>query len=416
MKLERNECVINIMEKTLDYVDPRLMDHGKRVAYLIFKLLEQDGGYNENELRNICVLAMLHDVGAYKTEEIDRLVEFETRNVWEHSIYGYLFLKHFSPLKELSPAILCHHANCGELEMIEPFLRSLANIIFICDRADVFSHGPDNNNRFRDFIEKKRGILFYSDVVDLFLSADIDIDKINEGIKRDKNFTRVFYETPVTEEEVIKYIKMTILSIEFRSSQTVLHTITTACISRVLAELAGIEEHEIKKITTGAMLHDIGKTGIPLSILESPNRLTDDEMIIMRTHVDITEKILDGNVSDDIKKIAVRHHEKMNGTGYPRKLDDLNISTHDYIVAAADIFSALCGSRSYKDPYPKEKIISVFKDLKEKNLLHPEVIDLAMKHFDIILEEINRETQPVIEAYEKINEEYLDMLEKIKAA
>lgn len=65
------------MERTLNYVDTRLIDHGKRVAYLMFKVLERQNRFDNAQLRDICVLGMLHDVGAYKTEEIDKMVIFE---------------------------------------------------------------------------------------------------------------------------------------------------------------------------------------------------------------------------------------------------------------------------------------------------------------------------------------------------
>ena len=118
MKLLSNEKVIDIMSNTLNHVDNRLMDHGERVAYLMYKVLKPQEMFDEAELRDICILAMLHDVGAYKTEEIDKMVLFETKDVWEHSAYGSLFLKYFSPLKELASVILFHHAECNELEYL----------------------------------------------------------------------------------------------------------------------------------------------------------------------------------------------------------------------------------------------------------------------------------------------------------
>ncbi len=86
-------------------MDPRLVDHGKRVAYLVSRMLDIDGTFTEKEKQDICFLALLHDVGAYKTEEINEMAKFETQDIWEHSIYGYLFLYHFSPLKDWAQAI-----------------------------------------------------------------------------------------------------------------------------------------------------------------------------------------------------------------------------------------------------------------------------------------------------------------------
>jgi len=397
----------------LNHVDSRLIDHGKRVAYLMFKILEPQRMYTDKQLRDICILAMLHDVGAYKTEEIDKMIVFETIDVWEHSIYGYLFLRYFSPLKELSPTILFHHAECDEIKYLDPALQFLGQLISLCDRADVFVQHKGNAAGFRAHIEKNRDIKYRSDIVDMFLASGINIDAAYDDIDSDAAFNQVFRNTPLTGDEVTGYIKMIIFSIDFRSSQTVIHTIATTCVAGMVAGFLGADENEIKRIKTGAMLHDIGKVGIPIHILESTGKLSDSDMEIMKTHVDITEKILDGNVDDDIKHMATRHHEKLGGEGYPKRLDKDDLALYDRIVTIADIFSALCGVRSYKNAYPKEKIIEVLNDMS--GALDPEIISLTIKHFDHILEEVNRESLPVIEKYNAMNEEYLQLRKEVES-
>jgi response regulator RpfG family c-di-GMP phosphodiesterase len=168
----------------------------------------------------------------------------------------------------------------------------------------------------------------------------------------------------------------------------------------------GADDNELEIIKTGAMLHDIGKIGMPLHILESPDRLNDADMEVMRTHVEITEKILEGSVDNDIMRIAVKHHEKLDGSGYPNRLKIKDIDFFDRIVSVADIFSALCGARSYKNAYPKEKIVGILNDMSANNLLDPGMVALSIKHFDTIIEAVNREANPVIQIYNEMNEEY----------
>lgn len=98
-----NRGVLGIVRRACNYVDARLVDHGFRVACIVSRILARLGGYTEKEMRDICILALYHDIGAYKTEEISRMLEFETRNMQEHSIYGYLFIKYFTPLQEVAP-------------------------------------------------------------------------------------------------------------------------------------------------------------------------------------------------------------------------------------------------------------------------------------------------------------------------
>jgi putative nucleotidyltransferase with HDIG domain len=383
------------------------MDHGKRVAYLLYKVLKPQKLFDDKQLRDICILAMLHDVGAYKTEEIDKLVIFETHDVWEHSIYGHLFLKYFSPLRELSPVILFHHAKCNEINYLDnPAHRILAQLISLCDRADIFALKNGNNASFRDYIKKYRNIKYRDDIADMFLSSRVNIDDIFDNIDSDDDFRRFFHDTPLSGEEVSGYIEMIVFSIDFRSSQTVIHTVATACVAGVLAGLLGVGNNDIKKIKTGAMLHDIGKIGIPVHILESTGKLNDTDMGIMRGHVEITEKILEGNVDEEIKNIAVKHHEKLDGSGYHRKLGADDISLFDRIVAVADIFSALCGARSYKNAFSKERVVGILNDMGGKNLIDPEITSTAVKNYEDIIETMDAEAIPIIQAYDIMNEEY----------
>jgi HD-GYP domain-containing protein (c-di-GMP phosphodiesterase class II) len=414
MKLIKNESVISILQNTLNHVDPRLVDHGTRVAYLMFKVLMKQNKYDRKQLHDICILAMLHDIGAYKTEEIDKLTVFETSKIWEHSIYGFLFLKYFSPLKDYAEAILFHHANCNEIMSLRPSLQELAQIISLCDRVDIFLLSSNNIDGLYQLIEKGRDTKYRSNIIDLFMSANIDLHKINERIHSDNDFISTFYDTPITSEEADEYLKMIIFSIDFRSSQTVIHTVGTVCASRMLAELSGFNKDDIEKITTGAMLHDIGKTGIPVFILESPNRLTKEEMEIMKTHVDMTDKIISGNVDGDIKQIAVQHHEKLNGSGYPKRLDAQDIILSGRIVSIADIFSALCCARSYKGVYSKERTVTIFNDMSAEGLIDAEIVSLLISNYDRILEEMDAVSQPVIDAYNKLNAEYSRILENVK--
>jgi putative nucleotidyltransferase with HDIG domain len=402
--------IINIMAKTLNYVDKRLIDHGKRVSYLMFRILEPQHKFGKKQLRDICLLAMLHDVGAYKTEEIDRMAIFENYDIWEHSIYGYLFMKHFSPLKDLAPSILYHHAECCKIADLEPTLKLLAHLLFLCDRADFLLQNSGTASDFINFIEKHRGTKFGGDAVDMFLASGVNIDTVFDHIDLDIAYKGIFQETPLSEDEINGYIKMIIFLIDFRSSQTVIHTITTASAAVALATMLNAGKNEIEKIRTGAMLHDIGKIGIPVPILEFHGKLNDSDMKVMRRHVEITEEILNGNVDEDIKNIASRHHEKLNGTGYHKGLSASELSQSDRIVAVADIFSALCGIRNYKRAFSKEKVIAIFKDMSEKNFLDAEIVALAIERFDDILEKANRESEPVAQAYDNINEEYVRLL------
>ena len=98
-----NESILGIIRRFCSYIDTRLTEHGTHVAYIIYRMIGKTGQYTDEELRNICFAAQLHDIGAFKTEDVSSMLHFETKDVWNHSFYGYLFIQYFSPLTEFAP-------------------------------------------------------------------------------------------------------------------------------------------------------------------------------------------------------------------------------------------------------------------------------------------------------------------------
>jgi putative nucleotidyltransferase with HDIG domain len=409
MDFIHNDQMINIMQSTLNHVDPRLMNHGKRVSYMMFRVLKPQNRYSDRELRDIGLLAILHDIGAYKTEEIDRIVLFETTDVWEHSVYGFLFLQYFSPLRRLAPVVLYHHANCEQARGIDPALRELAQLLSLCDRADMFLQGGRTREDFYRHLEARRGVLFDADAIERFQAADIAFATFGADLEADGAFAALLESPPFTEAEIAAYIDMVIYSIEFRSNQTVIHTISVASITDTLAEFLGADAETRKRIHAAAMLHDIGKITTPTRILESNARLNDAEMALMRAHVTATESILHGHIDEDIVNMAARHHEKLNGAGYPKALRAEDLSVYDRLVAVADIFGALCYARSYKDAFPKEKVVSLMRGMSAQGLLDPELVALALERYEEIIERANAAARPIEEAYHALQKEYEEL-------
>ena len=129
---------VTMIRRALNCVDPRLVDHGLRVAAILDAMLQIDASLSAAERRAVYFLAMLHDIGAYRTEEIDRLVAFETDDVWEHSFYGYLFFKELSPLAPYAEVVLYHHMPDRYFtEQDDARVRFLSQALQVADRVDV---------------------------------------------------------------------------------------------------------------------------------------------------------------------------------------------------------------------------------------------------------------------------------------
>ena len=135
-------------------------------------------------------------------------------------------------------------------------------------------------------------------------------------------------------------------------------------------------------------MHDVGKIGIPDQILLKPGRLDSREMQIMQMHTTIGAEILKGSEVDFLKLgevIALTHHEKWDGSGYPRGLAGRRIPLAGCITAISDVFDALTTRRPYKEPIPLDKALSIIREGRAKHF-NPDVTDA----FFSISDEIQR--------------------------
>lgn len=147
-----------------------------------------------------------------------------------------------------------------------------------------------------------------------------------------------------------------------RDSDTGAHNYRVAWIAARIAEGMGLSASAMQSLIAGAFLHDVGKIGIPDAILLKPGKLDDAESAIMHTHLGQGEEIVGGTGwLDSAKSVVAAHHEKWDGSGYPRKLQGEAIPLAARIFAVADVFDALCSKRPYKEPMRFEAVMAVLE-------------------------------------------------------
>ncbi len=186
-----------------------------------------------------------------------------------------------------------------------------------------------------------------------------------------------------TRQEVIRRLG---LAAEYRDNETGNHIIRMSQYAYIIAKAHGLPENHADLILNAAGMHDIGKIGIPDRVLLKPGKLDNEEWEIMKSHVTIGAEILSGDDSDLMvasKKIALHHHEKWDGSGYPAGLKGEEISIEGRICAVADVFDALLSERPYKKPWPLEKVLELFKSEAGKHF-DPELTP----HIDALLPEM----------------------------
>lgn len=152
---------------------------------------------------------------------------------------------------------------------------------------------------------------------------------------------------------------------EFRDPETGAHIQRMAHYSQVIARGLDLEPGKQKLILEAAPMHDVGKIGIPDYILLKPGKLTPEEMEVMKGHARLGFELLQGSGSEILRagaEIAISHHEKYDGTGYPKKLKGTEIPLYGRIVAVADVFDALTSERPYKKAWSLEDAVRFLEE------------------------------------------------------
>lgn len=176
--------------------------------------------------------------------------------------------------------------------------------------------------------------------------------------------------------------------VETRSNETGNHVKRVAEYSKLLALKLGLPEEEADLLRLASPMHDVGKVGIPDSVLNKPGKLTDEEFKLMKTHTTMGYSMLNHSQKDIIRiaaTIALQHHEKFDGTGYPNNLKGEDIHIFSRITTIADVFDALCSERVYKRAWPVEEAVALLRSERGKHF-DPNLVDLFFEHLDEILE------------------------------
>lgn len=175
---------------------------------------------------------------------------------------------------------------------------------------------------------------------------------------------------------------------EYRDNETGLHVVRMSHYSRILALAAGLGEASAEEIMNAAPMHDIGKIGIPDAVLLKAGPLDETERSIMQEHVRMGAEILgehDSPLLRMARSIALAHHEKYDGSGYPAGLAGEAIPIEARIVAIADVFDALTSVRPYKKAWPVDDAIALLQREKGRHF-DPVLVDLFIDRLAAILE------------------------------
>ena len=408
MKLDLTD-MLYALSFALDKVETELLGidtgHGKRVAYLAL-LMGQEAGYREEELRDFTGCCLLHDnaLTEYIHEEISnspmsQRLSVKLSDIAEgkrskmnhgHSVIGEQNIRLLPFRTDVKNIILFHHENAdgsGPLGVPASETTLKSQILRLADHIDMAKQLETMTNteweELRKWVQGKTGTRFSGEAVELFLKA-VDYEKI--AYLQDNGVLSCLREA--LPEEVLDYSDEEIRNIaglfakivDYKSEFTQNHSRGVAQKAEIMAHYYGFDDEKAIRYYFAGAMHDIGKLIVSNDILEKQGKLTDDEFAEMKNHADATHYILSQIKGiSDIAEWAANHHEKLNGTGYPRGLTADEISFEDRLMACIDIYQALTEKRPYKDGMSHEETISLLLDMAHRDELDERIVqDMAV--------------------------------------
>lgn len=390
--------MVSLLELTLqlsrasDMVSPELNNHQRLVAYITFNLGEELN-FDENKLNEISVAGVLHDIGGLSMQERINVLKFEAINPHQHARIGWLLLKDYREFGKIAQIIKFHHVDWsygkglnfnGEVVMPESHLIHLADRI-----ATLISRDQkiiNQKERICEKIESASGSKFNPDYVKAFERLKgkeffwYDLESISSGRRYYKRIK--FTDQCLNIDELIGITKLFARVIDFRSNFTAVHSEGVSAVAKRLAQHFNCDELTCKKIQAAGYVHDIGKLTVPTEILEKPAALTHEEFDIIKEHTYHTYVLLfQVKGLEEINEYASMHHERLDGTGYPFKLEAKDLSLGARIMAVADIFTALSENRPYRKGMQKEEVVKILREMSLDNKIDKNIVETVISYY-----------------------------------
>ena len=268
MEYIHSKDIFRLIRDTLKMADKRVIEHGSRVAYYFYKMLDCQGGYEKFELADFVFLASFHDIGAYKTNNLKDFVGYEFKAPMPHTTYGYLIFKHLSPLKELASVILYHHTNFLQLKGLKYESKDIAGLLNYAEKIDIFSRAMKDSFNM-SMIQKQVGAVLDPSAHDLFRKVMIKEDvlaKVKSGEYLEELEEIIDYMI-FTNEDKKKSLEMLMFCLGFRSEKAVVDTARCISITEMLGSKLALKQKEREELYYGSLLHDIGMLAIPKGII-----------------------------------------------------------------------------------------------------------------------------------------------------
>lgn len=384
-----NELLLSL-STALDFVEKELLgittNHGKRAAYVSSRIC-RTLGLTDVEVFDMAGCAILHDNALTEYLILARPADLRVLEQFEaHCPIGERNARAFPFAGNIDNIILEHHENWDGtgfhgLKGDNIPLRSAA--LRLADNMDLelaMGDGrPELEREIREHVRRHTGTLYSPRIADALL------DSINAEFLRNLSDERI--EEALREEmpplnmdlnagQLLDLCELFALIIDAKSPFTRNHSTGVADLARRISPHFNIDGEHLHELMIAAYLHDLGKLSVPLDLLEKPGPLSLEEFRIMQHHSEVTAELL-GKVQglDYIARWCEGHHEKLNGSGYPRGLCEPEISFESQIISVCDIYQALTEDRPYRNSLPQGEAFAILDEMVAKGDLNASIVN-----------------------------------------
>lgn len=409
-QISMSDLMFSISE-TMDVAHHKLALHQLRTAYTCWKIAEE-AALTPSQIEKLFLAAMLHDIGAFTALEKVNHYDFEAKGCEPHCLRGELIYSQVPWLAPSAKMVRLHHTpwccysdSIEAPDVLEAQILMLAEILEREINRDI--HILNQSSSLRESMRNKAGSTIHARVVELFLCVsgseafwlELTAPNLMNFLKYKGPVQHVYNDAAAA----LKMEEFFTAIIDFRSKYTASHTAGVSSCTNSLGALLGLPESERVELYLAATLHDLGKIGVPTEILEKPGKLTRQEFAMIKMHSYLTFTLLDSvRGLEEVARIAGSHHEKLDGCGYPYRIESDEISTSSRIVAVADVFTALAEDRPYRDGLPPKEIKQVMQDMVKKQHLDGRIVDMLTSNVDEVVLAMKARQEQWTDRYHKV--------------
>lgn len=280
-------------------------------------------------------------------------------------------------------------------QSVEPFQTSFSSLESLYDYNVVKQYRIDEKllpkdvrfiNKPKSFFQRHRDVLLPAGTLIAILSAIMVLLFLN--LQKQRTINTANRRLLTMDKDIIETQRELVSTlgevIEVRSKETGNHVKRVAKLSRLLGEKIGLTEHDLDMLEAASPMHDVGKIGVPESILHKLDELTDEEFDIVKTHTNIGNDLLGSSDRELLRTagtIAYQHHERWDGTGYPNGLKGEEINLLARITMLADIYDALSFDRTYKKAWSEERILKYIVSERGR-YFDPYLVDVFLENLN----------------------------------